>query len=220
MSDRQQVVMAAAAALVLSSLAACEAPVPQAWAPPARPDPQVAANQARLARPFVVFAEETLQIDRLGDPVAAPITVGSRASPETMSSDAPEVVSVEPDGRLLAHGQGRATIRASTGGPLLRVEVAAVSEQADGETGSKSEGGRGAGAPTILPAKARLRPGEVQAFQALTPAGPLVGAWSSSDERVVAHLQDHLFQGLEPGRARVCVLAAGRSACAAVEVTP
>jgi hypothetical protein len=218
--------LAGAVGLLVATAAAvgCNAPTPpQAWAPPATPDPRIAEVQGQLARAFVVFSGAALEIDRVGEPVAAPVLVGSRPSPETMTSDAPDVVSVETDGRLLAHREGRASIRSASGGPSLAVTVR-IASAGDKRAAAAAEKSGGAGdvlgSLTLRPPKARLRLGEIQTFEALTPRGPVPGSWSTSNDRVVAHLQDHVFQGTEPGQAQVCARAAGRRACAAVEVTP
>jgi len=109
--------------VVLALMAAgCQEPPPEAWAQGA-PSPQVAEVQRQLAIPFVVFASPALELARLGEPVDAPVTVGSRPSPEVMWSDAPGVVSVEADGRLVAHREGRARVSARNGGPSLEVVV-------------------------------------------------------------------------------------------------
>lgn len=120
-----ELVLKMTSAVLLAILAsACEPPAPpQTWAPPVTPAPQIAEVQQQLARPFVVFASAELEIDQIGEPVATPVQVGSRPSPATMASDAPDVVSVEVDGRLLARRAGRARLRAATGGPELVVTV-------------------------------------------------------------------------------------------------
>lgn len=219
-APRRQHRAARASLLAVIALAGCEPALPSASAPPAAPDPKVAELQRQLDRPFVVFSAARLEIDRLGEPVAAPITVGSRPTQETMASDAPDVVSVEADGRLLARREGRARIRSYTGGPelLVTVRVASVEERSGATTAS------GASLPvgplSLRPAGARLRLGQIQAFEALTPRGPVAGSWSSSNDQVLAHLQDHLFQATALGRATVCASAAGGRSCAPVEVTP
>ncbi len=218
---------AAGAVLALAALLGCDPGPPQAWAPPATPDPGIAGVRQQLDRPFVVFSRAELEIDRLGEPVLAPILVGSRPSPATMTSDTPEVVSVEADGRLLAHREGRAGLRSPSGGPVLTVTVRVASAATQGGASADQAGGanaNAAGPPTgplsLRPARAQVRLGQIQTFEALTPQGPVAVSWSSSDERVVAHLQDHLFQGTEPGLAQVCARTTGRRVCADVEVTP
>lgn len=79
------------------------------------------------AVPFVVFAQSKLVIDRLGVAFPIPVTVGSTASPDTLVSDAPGVVSVGPGGVLTAHRNGTATIRTADGHGELSVKVHAAS---------------------------------------------------------------------------------------------
>lgn len=74
-------------------------------------------------RKFVVFSVPSLVVDRVGVEVPAPVTVGSSPSPATMSSDAPGVLDVTEAGGLIAHGEGRATIRATGSGSQLAVQV-------------------------------------------------------------------------------------------------
>ena len=207
-------------ALASGAVLACDAPPPQAWAPPAVQDPRVPALQQELARPFVVFSRAEMSIEQLDVSVDAPIQVGSRPSPATMVSSAPEVVSVQADGRLVAHREGAAHLRASTGGPelIVSVRLASFAETKAGE--AEKPGGRPVGGLSVRPTRAKLHLGDVQAFEALSPAGPIPVSWSTSSEVIVAHLQDHVFQGTAPGAARICATAAGGRACAVVEVTP
>lgn len=211
----------AACLLLLSgALLACDSPPPQAWAPPAVLDPKVLAAQQELGRAFVVFSRTEMVIDQLDVPVAAQVQVGSRPSPATMASNAPEVVSVEADGRLVAHREGTARLRASTGGPELIVSVRLASLAGPTSGRTAQEGGLPVAHLSVRPPRARLHLGDVQTFEALTAAGPFPVTWSTSNEVVVAHLQDHVFQGTAPGMAQVCANAAGSRACAVVEVTP
>lgn len=213
-----------AAALAMVALLGCDPAAPQAWAPPATPDPTIAAVREQLARPFVALSATEFEIDRLGEPVAAPVLVGSNPSPATLTSDTPEVVSVEADGRLLAHREGRAGLRSTSGGPALTVTVRIASELGPDANQAKATGRSRAliqeGALSLRPAKARVRLGQIQGFEVLTPRGPVAASWTSSNERIVAHLQDHVFQGTEPGSAQVCARTTGGRVCAAVEVTP
>lgn len=104
-------------------------PVPPQLAPASEQQTRLDARleQARreLDRDFVVFAAPGLVIDRLGSPVAAPVTVGSRPGPRTMTSDDPDVVSVGADGTLVAHRQGTTRVRSEGSGSSLTVVVRA-----------------------------------------------------------------------------------------------
>ncbi len=247
---------------------------------------QKATSRPSAAQPpFVVFRQPELVIDQIEVPVPAPVTVGSRPSPATMSSDAPDVVSVGQDGRLVAHRSGRATIRAlGAGSSTLAVQVLAASagvveppaltippgaegslkflvagggeeappaavkwftsdpevaliERGRVRAGRKPGvtrvtaiyGGARAGATVtvaaapapefaVRPDRARLRRGEIVAFEAISRVGPVQARWSVRDPGVVAQVGDNAFQGRSPGRTAVCAEAPPRSRCVPVEV--
>ena len=85
-----------------------------------------AIGDSPVDRPHVVFRRRSLVISRLGVPVAPPVSVPSRPSPETMRSDDPDTVRVEASGALVGLRPGRATIRTLHGeGSSLEVEVRA-----------------------------------------------------------------------------------------------
>lgn len=121
---------AQAACIVGLLVTACEQPPPPSLpGAPAPSKPQVlleerlAHAKQELGREFVVFAEQRIVIDRLDSPRAPPVTVGSRPGPETMSSDDPSIVTVEPNGALVAHRDGSAQVRAPGSGSALMVIV-------------------------------------------------------------------------------------------------
>jgi len=207
------------AAILLAGglLGGCQEAPPDALAQGA-PSPEVVKIQREFARPFVVFASRTLEMERLEEPMVAPVLVGSRPSPQTLWSNAPDIVSIEQDGRLVAHRPGQALVSARNGGPALSVVVRA--QRADAEAASTPTELVSPGRLSVRPARVRLKLGEVQAFEALTPAGPVPGEWTTSNDQKVAHLQDHVFQGLELGSAQVCTRAGNQRACSSVEVTP
>ena len=86
------------------------------------------AGEAAVDKPFVGFWQTSLTIDRLKTPVGPPVTPGSSPSPATLASDAPDVVTIQADGSLVAHRNGQATIRAQSGGGTLAVAVVAATE--------------------------------------------------------------------------------------------
>jgi hypothetical protein len=157
-------------------------------------------------------------VERLEEPIDAPVLAGSRPSRETIWSDAPEIVSVGPDGRLLAHRAGRAQVTARVGGPALIVVVRP--RHVEPGTSMALAAASSPGLLSVKPARIRLKLGEIQAFEALTSAGPVASEWSTSNDQKVVHLQDHVFQGLELGTAMVCARAWHQRACSTVEVTP
>jgi hypothetical protein len=121
----------ASAALLL--LAACrEAPAPGEASRGADP----AAN-----REFAVFAQRQLVIEAPGAPVPAPVTVGSRASRETLAADDPEIVAIGPDGSLLGLRPGATVVRGVGTGSALAVRVV----EAPGAASSRATGRAQAG---------------------------------------------------------------------------
>jgi hypothetical protein len=72
-----------------------------------------------------VFTKTIIYVDQLETPVKPPLTVGSVANPSTLHSDAPDIVEVVQDGKLIAHRNGTAHIRTS-GGTVLTVEARTV----------------------------------------------------------------------------------------------
>ncbi len=105
-------------------LVACErqGPAPS-HATEAQREERIAAVRRELDREFVVFTAPSVAMDRAGAPVAAPVTVGSRPSPATMTSDDPQVVTVEPNGALAAHREGTTFVRAAGSASVLKVVV-------------------------------------------------------------------------------------------------
>jgi hypothetical protein len=111
------------AALIAAGMTACGNPSP---APPETGKVGPVAGEAAVDKPFVGFRLASLTIDRLETPVAPPVTPGSSPSPATLGSDAPDVVSIQSDGALVAHRNGRTTVRALPGGQALVVDVLAA----------------------------------------------------------------------------------------------
>jgi len=207
------------AGLTLAALAvlACgrEASAPD----PSPPRPLApAVGESPVDRPFVVFRERELRIERLEAPVPAPVSVGSRPSPETMVSDSPEVVSIDASGALVAHRPGSAVLRSVHGeGSSLAVRVEPTRE---GTAKLPGNDGKRPAAIRIQPAKARLSRGTVKLFEARSATGPLAAEWRSRRPEVVGPLAGGLFEGLSPGRTTVCARVESREVCADVEVIP
>jgi hypothetical protein len=113
-------------------LAACGESPPPAGPTPEAPseaqaflDTRLAQARLELDREFVVFAIPAMVIDQLGIPVPPPVTVGSRPGPRTMTSDDPDMLSIGPDGSLVAHREGATRVRAVGSGSALSVVVRA-----------------------------------------------------------------------------------------------
>jgi hypothetical protein len=77
-----------------------------------------------------------------------------------------------------------------------------------------------AGRFVISPTRPKARSGELLSFEARSRAGPLFAEWSTSDERVVAKLQENVFRAMERGEASVCATIANQRVCTRVGVTP
>jgi hypothetical protein len=73
---------------------------------------------------------------------------------------------------------------------------------------------------SVSPPRARLRAGEVRAFQAFSSAGPVDASWESGNGRVLAPLRGGLFQARAAGRATACASYLQHRVCTTVEVTP
>jgi hypothetical protein len=232
----------------------------------------------------VVFRERLIVLTDLETPVLAPVTIGSRPTVENITSDAPDVVSVNAGGNVVAHRAGVARIRAAGTGSTIEVQVVAprtlriepsevllveggtwrvrvigdgatlpleavrwttsAAEIAfwreEGVTAGETSGEatltatvgrvsararvrvspRPAVAFVIRPDRASLHRGEVLSYQAMTRRGPLDAEWSTTDDRVLAQLQDNLFTAINPGKATLCARAAKRSTCMEVSVVP
>lgn len=170
---------------------------------PARQAPQAAPPGSAAAAPFAVFSRSSMVIDRLGVQVAAPVTVGSRPSDTTMSSDAPQIVTVDPSGNLVAHQDGVATIRSAGG--ALEVVV------------------RTARSIALVPRRLALRPGETGRLRAVEGDGPqeiAAGAveWATSDPRIATLFGGEVMAGRRSGSARITARYGGRQAEALITV--
>lgn len=173
------------------------------------PEPPRAPSEAAAplgTRPFVVFARTELLIDRLEVPVAAPVTVGSSPSPATLTSDAPDVVSINAGGAFVGHRDGTATIRSAAGGSL-RVRVDAAEFQS----------------LVLAPRRLSLAEGAVGGLRLLDGATKREIAaeravWQTSDPRVATMVGTHILAGRHPGRARITARLGERTAEAIVVV--
>jgi len=166
---------------------------------PPPPDP-------KLDKPFVAFRQPSLVIDRLETPMPAPVTVGSQPSPVTMESDAPEVVSVDATGALVAHRAGSAKVRPiGTGGAALSVEVRPVSVIA------------------IVPPRISIAPGgETRVRLVAGGSGEAVPAksvqWLTTDPGIAFVDGGTLRAGKRIGKARIVARYGGQEASAEVLV--
>lgn len=140
-------------------------------------------------RPFVVFLDRSLFIGRLEMPVAPPVTVGSSPSPATISSDAADIVSIDPSGRLVAHRSGSTVIRAAETGSILQVEV------------------RDAEAFRATPQKLELAHGGEASVRIATRDGtavpPLAMTWATSAPDVATVSNGVVRAGTRPGTAHI-----------------
>jgi len=165
------------------------------------------ASPAAPSGAFVVFTAPALTIDRLDVPVPVPATVGSTPSPQTLSSDAPDVVSLDAAGALVGHRSGRATVRTPDGRGVLEVEVRPVSALA------------------VVPARLTLRTGGRGRLCVVAGgSGEEVPAeavqWASDAPDVALVNAGAVEAGARPGLSNVLVTYGGQSARAVVAVEP
>ncbi len=146
-----------------------------------------------MDRPHVVFSRRSLVIQRLGVPVAPPVSVPSRPSPETMSSDDPATVRVEASGALVGLRPGRATIRTLHGeGSSLEVEV------------------RAPRAIRVEPQQLRLEPDRSEALEVFDADSgerlpPEAAEWASDAPPRATVIRGRVQAGTEVGPASVSV---------------
>lgn len=157
-------------------------------------------------RPFVVFSQQRLLIDRLGVPIAPPVTVGSTVSAETLRSDAPETVDVDSSGGLVGRRNGRALVRSLADAThVLEVEVRAASVLA------------------VAPARVTLRPGGALQLRLLSgdggePVAAEAAEWATTRPEVAIVIGGRVEAGRKPGTATVTVSYGGQVATAQVVV--
>lgn len=108
------------AVLAAMIAAGCQAPPPTS-----RSSEDDAASAIRALPEHVVFTAGSLDITALEEPVALPVTVPSEPSPATVTSDDPDLVSIDPAGRAVAHAEGSTRLRARGGESSLDVRVSA-----------------------------------------------------------------------------------------------
>ena len=170
------------------------------------PPPALQASVPREEKAFVVFSRTELVIDTLGAPIPVPVTVGSSPSAATLSSDSPDVVSVDGNGALVAYRNGIAVVRAASGASL-RVQVDVVDVRS----------------LFIEPRRLVLRAGATGRLRLL--AGPekheippdRIG-WRTSDPGVATLLGSEVMAGPRPGRARITARFGGQEAEAVIVV--
>jgi regulator of extracellular matrix RemA (YlzA/DUF370 family) len=166
--------------------------------------PAPASGSGVTAKPFVVFINDTLVVDRLGAPTPVPAAIGSTLSPETIESDTPDVVFVTPDGQLVGVRDGRATIR-TIAGPAGSLAVLV----------------RAAEALAIRPATLQLKPGQSAVFTLVDASGEAIPAaaatWATAAPEVAIVVEGQA-EARQRGNAVVTATYGGRSAVARVVV--
>ena len=170
------------------------------------PPPAPQASVPREEKAFVVFSRPELVIDTLGVPVPVPATVGSAPSAATLSSDAPDVVSIDESGALVAHRNGIAVVR-TTSGASLHVRVDGVDVRS----------------LFVEPRRLVLRAGATGRLRLLE--GPEKHEippdriwWRTSDPGVATLLGSEVMAGPRPGRARITARFGGQEAEAVIVV--
>lgn len=152
--------------------------------PPASPAAAANTPPQKRATPqaFAVFSKSDLYVAAFEEPVAAPLVPGSTANDSTLRASSPDVVSVNGDGRLVAHRAGTAIIEGS--GSKLTVHVLDL----------------GGG---LLRARAlSMSPGETRSIETASgvPASEL--RWATSDPDI-AVVRDGVVEAAGPGTAKI-----------------
>ncbi|HEX9050282.1 MAG TPA: hypothetical protein VF841_07095 [Anaeromyxobacter sp.] len=150
------------------------------------------------------FTQAHLTIGALETPVAAPVTVGSAASPRTMQSDRPDVLSIDEWGRFVPHAEGRANVRSFDRGSYLVVDVIVPRSL------------------RVDPPIVRLRLNESANVRVLTEAGKVVPpdaiSWWSSALRIASATKGVVRGGSLPGNATIEARFGSASGKARVEI--
>jgi hypothetical protein len=167
----------------------------------------VPGQPASPPRPFVVFSEPSLVIERVGATEAVPAAVGSTLSQQTLSCDDPAVVEVTPSGALHALKAGRTTVRSlASPGQSLDVEVRATRDL------------------VLVPNPLTLQPrgeGELALFDR-TGGGledPARVRWFSSSPDVASVIDGRVKAGAATGVATITAEVAGRAIQARVTIS-
>ena len=155
---------------------------------------------------FLAFTAKHLYIDKLETPVAAPVAVGSNSSPATIESDAPDIVTVDRRGYLVAHRNGNAFVHArgdSSRG--FTVEVRSINGL------------------WVTPGVAELKVGEAIPVKIAANDGSLINpeavTWATSNPSVAMVDRGRIEAGKHAGRARLAATYSGLTAQVLVTVS-
>jgi hypothetical protein len=88
-------------------------------------------ERAPAPQSFAAFRFPSMNVDRLESPVEPPYAAGSSRGAGLLSSSDPGIVEARPDGTLVAHRNGNATVRSRNGATLSVTVLAARSLQID-----------------------------------------------------------------------------------------
>ncbi len=166
--------------------------------------PQPAPPTLVRTGPVVVFTRDRIAIDQLDTAVHPPVTVGSQPSPAMLASDAPDVVTVAPDGGLVAHRAGTAIVRSVNGGQLT-VDVRPIAKLA------------------IDPPRIQIRPGGELVLRLVDPSSgseiPAGAAqWLTRSPEIAAVDAGLVRAGRRAGTTQIMARYGGRSVIAVVVV--
>jgi len=165
--------------------------------------PELAEGSQSLRR-YIAFRQRSLILAELETPVPPPVTVGSTAAPDLLSSSDPSVVSVDGYGNIVAHRNGDVLL-SSPGGGSLHVTV------------------RVAGSLRIVPEKVRLDPDGRVNVRVLSDGHDLPeGAyrWETTDPNVAAGYGGVVRAGLQAGSATLTARSGKQAAEMSVSVDP
>jgi len=167
------------------------------------PRPNAQDSQQRT---FIAFTAKRLYIDKLDTPVAAPVAVGSIVSPATIESDAPDILTVDGRGFLVAHRNGNAFVH----------------PRGDGSTGFTAEV-RSITGLWVTPGVAELKTGESVPLRIAANDGSLINSeamsWATSDPSVAIVDRGRVEAGKHSGRARLVATYGGLTAQVLITVS-
>ena len=188
-----------AAALLMSALVGCSDRAGQS-APPA--EAQSGLTAAVTNRKHAVFHDRALVITTLESPIS--VMVAGVASPDTLISSDPDLVSVNADGTLIAHRYGSGTVRSAPNPySVLSVDVRQIQSL------------------QLSPSELNLRPGEVVQLRLLADGQPLEAEsaqWTSDNIAIARADRDIIHATPFPGRTTIRARVGNSVAVASVAV--
>jgi len=155
---------------------------------------------------FIVFRDREMVVDRLEVSTPLPVTVGSSPSAAKLRSSAADVVSLGPDGRIVAHRAGDAVVSAvGDAAQFITIHV------------------RPAGRLVLVPSELDLEPRSTALVSLVDESGnPLpesAAQWFSEDPRI-ASIENGRLEARSPGTVVIAARYGGQVARARILVAP